>query len=251
MNKKLLGLAGALVAAGGITAGVLLSGEDPIDPNTPIGITEELPYEIQIAERHFEHNGKKIRVVGGKIKRWADVEDNELGRTVEVEKIDKEVMCNVVLEGEPVPMSKFNPEFGDRKVPDIETLKDHMGKASLPVMINCPKNNQKKCLWTWLATGDGCIAALDSKGYIGSSIEEFIKLPEDVKQLLLEVAGTCKDPQDDDYPCHVPYGDPRANIDGVITFPHSWGSGGGPLNFAKAKNGKSVRRYKEKDYRTE
>jgi hypothetical protein len=249
MKKFIIGALSVLaIGAGALFATNMGDEEQPGEPGveTPIDIPK--PSEAVLADKHIDHNGKKIRIIGAKPKDGATVADTDVGRSVEADSLDENALCNIILEGTKTTISALYGEGTDRrKIPDLPDLKNQMGKTSWPVLIGCKKSGDKKCLWNWLAKGQECLAGADSKGYLLSSITEAYKLNTPYKEILLETTGTCTDPELGDHDCVVPFGDPRAKPDAEIFIPHGW-AGLNKLNFHKIKNGKIKLKYKETDY---
>ena len=251
MNKKLLGIVGSLVAAGGITTGVMLSAGEEAAVSGPIPevLVIEKPMEEELADKQIEHNGKKIRIIGAKVKAGASVADTDIGRSVEGE-IEDESLCNIILEGDIVQRKILYPDAGKKKTPNLPDIKDLMGKTSWPVLIGCKKDGDKKCYWNWLVKGQNCIKASESEGYVASSITEVLKLDTAAKRVLLKTTGTCTDPEMGEHTCTVPFDDPKADPEAEVFIPHGW-SGLKLVNFHKVKNGKIKLKYKPEDYKEE
>jgi len=92
----------------------------------------------------------------------------------------------------------------------------NLGKL-LPHKVN---NSQVGDKWLWLVVlaGDDCTKATKTTGYIGKSMEEFLKLPDAQKARFLKVRGQCK-MGTEMIPCEAPWGDKKVNPYGIVYFP--------------------------------
>ena len=250
MKAKKVKIVGAVIFVA-ISAGVYISLDD-VDLQE--GVPEaQKPYERDLAEQYILGTGnKKIRVRRGIVASDAVVEDSEVGRAV-LATITDNVECNVVLEGEAIAGTDlYGVDGPNRSVPDLPDIKDIMGKASWPEpLYRTCDGTPKKCMWCALFKGNDCVTVADSSGYVVSSMEETLKLSTSVKRKLLLQQGICVNSNSITITCWVPFGDPRAIVDGEVRIPCTWGTGVNKLNFSRAKNGKTKKKYKDTDYKTE
>ena len=245
--SSVLGMVGlTAIAAGGVFVGTM--GElDELSIDGGIIAIDEKPLEKEIAVRHLVIDGKKLRVIGGKIKADAEVVEAELGRTVEAEVApDDSIQCSVILRGIEITGDTLYKNGSNKKYPNLPDIKDYMLNVR-PVKIGNSCIG-KDCYWNGMFFGAECLAVAKSSGYVLSSMQEALDQPDEIKKRILMIEGTCETPDKVKYNCQVPYGDPRAKIDGEISMPHVW-AGLDLLNYAKGKSEKAVVRYTTDDYK--
>ncbi len=167
MNGKALGITGlVLVGAAGIILGVGGGG----DLNLTAELVETVkPLEKDMADQHFvTPGGRKVRIVRGTLKVDAEVEDTEVGRSVEAE-VSPNSLCTAIFDAVPIEAKDLykDPMGSKREIPNIPEAKDVMGKASWPVQIggSCNKT-PKKCLWNGMFKGDHCTVLAALPGYV-------------------------------------------------------------------------------------
>lgn len=243
-NKSGPIVTGALIAAGGLAA--ILGGKgDPADIGEQDGgvvVEEAQVREADVAPRAVRTaGGHLVRVVGAQKEEKTTVSNTDLGRVVEAD-IEDGVLCHVLLEGTPTPMSEMvdGMEYVGN-VPGIEGIAQYYGQASWPVMISgsCDQDSGK-CIWSALFRGSACAAVADSEGYLGSTMHEFLKLPESTKRRFLRTRGSI-----DGGTVTVPYGSEHAVRRAPVTVPHGWASRN-DLNYVRAQNGQADLRYNDK-----
>jgi hypothetical protein len=210
MSKGLaIGLGTVVLAAGGITAG-LLSGDVEIGASE--GVILEAQYNIQehqARSRAFRAtNGKHIRVIGVEPEEAATVIDSELGRVVEVPTVPGDALCPVVFH------ANENVVDGLRW-PVLQGVEWGMRPVQLPL-----SKLGKSYVWHAFVKGqDNCEAMAQHGSYLGSTMAELLALPPAFKRRCLVTDGTC-DVEGQTVECTVPWGDPRAIADRPIRFPH-------------------------------
>ena len=209
MSKGLaIGLGAVVLAAGGITAGLLSGDIEGVDLGE--GVTLETQYNIQEHQarpRAFRAaNGKRIRVVGVEPQEESPtVTDTELGRVVDVDSLPADAICPVVFH------ANENVVDGLRW-PVLQGVEWGMRPVSLPL-----SKVGKSYVWYGYVIGqENCEAIMQHGSYLGSTMAELLALPPAFKKRCLVTTGLC-----DATECNVPWGDPAAIPGRKIVFPHS------------------------------
>ena len=212
MNIKVFGIIGVALVGGGIVLGLLKGGETN-GSGTDGGVIAEpvgpVATEAQICDRSVRStSGRLVRVVGVEVEKDSLVVDTAIGKTVTVEQLPPEALCNVV----------FVAQLKDGKIDVPENVSKAFGKASDPVKIG-------NDIYNALLKGEDCRLIGDLSGYLCSTLKDCMALPLEVQAKFLKVKGRCvvtmMDKTKVDADCSVPVGDPRA-IDNVVFFPHGW-----------------------------
>jgi hypothetical protein len=219
MNAKVLGAIGVVLASGGMLVGILDKGGGDVNGTDGGVITEPvgpIATEAQICDKSVRAtSGRLVRVVGVEVAKDALVIDTAIGKTVTVDTVPAEAICNVV----------FQASLKDKKLDVPENVLKAFGKASDPVKIG-------NDIYNALLKGDDCKLIGDLTGYLCSTLKDCMALPLEVQAKFLKVKGRCvvtmMDKTKVDADCSVPVGDPRA-VDNVVFFPHNW-SGREDLN---------------------
>lgn len=160
-----------------------------------------------------------------------------LGDVVEVPTVPANGICNVVVEAPSIDAKVFygDSERASMEVPNIPALKNAFGKASWPVMI--PDSQASgKWLWNVLLRGDDCTKAADDPNFVGSTMREFLTLPDSYKRRLVRTRGTC-DVDGKQVECTVPWGDSRAVPGSRMFVPHGWAGSEHDLNYVGVTSG--------------
>jgi hypothetical protein len=165
----------------------------------------------QMADKSVRSSsGHLVRVVGVEVEKDALVVDTAIGKTVTVEQVPPEALCNVV----------FSAGLKDGKIDVPANVLKAFGKASDPVKIG-------NDIYNALLKGDDCRLIGDLTGYLCSTLKDCKSLPLEVQAKFLKVKGRCEitmpDKSKTTNDCSVPVGDPRA-MDSNVFFPHSWAS---------------------------
>jgi len=189
-------------------------------------------------------NGMFVRVVGAAFDKDAAVtKDTGVGDVVEVQSVNGQVLCNVVIyatainksefykdkDGEPVKMVGTMPN-----VPELDFAEGVRGCYMMPG--SCKAGI---CAWNVLLRGAECRKVGSLPYYVASTIKEIWDMPS-ARARLLVTDGMCG--EDNNIPCTVSLGDPRAIPNRKIRFNHSWAGRWSDLNFRQMRNGKYLER---------
>ena len=230
----------ALLAAGGVA--LALSGGGSKDVGSlDAGVVDEQieAEEADLAPRAVRSGGGRlVRVVGCRGEQAGAVEDTAVGRVVEVDGVDENVRCHVVVDAMPKPYSEVFPDGSEyvRNIPDIPEIgAEDFHRASWPVMISGSCNQAGSCMWSWLLRGDACLKIADLDYYVGSTMQEFLALDQGQQERFLRTRGTCVS-EEGETSCTVSVGDPRADPDAAVVLPHKW-AGRDDLNYVRGVGG--------------
>jgi len=228
MNKNaIVGIVavGVLIAGGtALMTGGLSSGSDGgvIDGGKSDGgistqPTFETPTEAQIVDKSVRSaGGRPVRVSGVSVPRDAKVKDSEIGRTVEVDSISPDSICNVLVETKEKKVKQGVNPINKKAVYSyvIDLPKEINEFVSQPVKVGTN-------IYMIQLKGNSCKAIGDFKGYLGSTMQEFLSLPTEKQKLFLKVMGTC--PVDGGFvDCAVPVGDKKKKDGSKPFFPAQW-----------------------------
>lgn len=237
----------AILAAGG--AAVILSGGENGEEIVPVPEIMEVS-ESQLCPASVRTvNGRLIRITGVAREKDAEVKDTPLGRVVEVASIPDRALCHAVVDARPKNRSQFFPDGNEMVgvIPNIPELKDCYGKASWPVLIggSCLPGPVGSCLWSMLLKGECCRIVADLPQFLGSTLEEFLKLPMADQQRLLRTRGKCVGDQGQEIGCTVNLGDPRSIANSPVFVPSSW-AGRVDLNYVQGEYDNLTGKHKPK-----
>lgn len=203
------------------------------------------PTPAQVADKAVRaQNGMLVRVVGAEFDKSAAVtKDTDLGDVVEVQTIDGRTLCNVVIYATVVNKSEFYKDKDGKlaelagtmpNVPELDFTEGVRGCYMLPGTCEAGI-----CAWNVLLRGEECRKVGGLQHYVASTVKEMWDLPS-VRSRLLVTDGMCGD--DNDIPCAVSVGDPRAIPGRKIRFPHAWAGRWNDLNFKQMQGGKYLER---------
>ena len=257
MNSKgLFGLIAGFGILGGGVAILMNTGGDSITVgNASITTIYEAVTEAQVADKAImASNGKLVHIVGIEASKDAVVEDTDIGRSVTVDAIKENTECSVVFEAKEVTVTL--PSLHGEKSITVKRVDLDLAKyprAALVKMSGTEKDGS--FIWNGLLTGQGCKTIALEPGYLGSSMQEFQKLPDATKARFLRTYGQCIDLDRDGKPskdgkthrCDVAYGDIRATIGEEIFFPHSFAGREHDLGIMPVKSGVVEKRYMTPD----
>ena len=191
--------------------------------------------EIAVATTFVEvRDGKRVRMVGarrvktdGVTSKRLVVADGVEGRGVVVD-VDPNALCHLIVE------AKIRPKVAGRyigNVPDMPGFEGAFGIASWPVLISDSCDGLGVCLWSALFEGKDCVRVAESVYYVGSTMKEFVGLPEGKKARLMRVMG--KDGV-------VQFGDVTAVKGAKAYVPSGWFGASDTLDFVEAVDGVTV-----------
>lgn len=215
MSKGIaLGLGGVILAAGGITAGILAGGgeSEGIDGGVRNAIIAARNIEEhQARPRAFRAaNGKRIRVVGVEpVEAEPTVIDTELGRVVEVSSLPDDALCPAVFHAD-------SKRVRGKPWPDMDGIEWGMRPVRIP-------HSKKLKNFVWFAFVKGqqnCEAIMNHANYLGSTVKELRQLPVPMRRRCLMTYGTCNN-DGQQFECMVPLGDPRVVPGRKKIFPHA------------------------------
>jgi len=244
MSKGVIaGLGAVVLAAGGITAGLLSGDIESITDGGLDGQVQEIEatpiFEHQVLQRGFvAGNGRAVRVVG--VSTGRRIEDVEPGRLVIVDELPDDAICPAVFSA---PLKKVDGEVW----PNTPTMDQYFEKSGFrPVPM--PRSKQgNNYVWHGYVLGQEACESISKYGnFYGSSMKEFLALPMPMQRRFLVTDGTCKNEEGKDYTCKVPVGDKDAIPGAPISFPHSL-AGRVDINFVVAVDGGPVDRYQTPD----
>lgn len=236
------------IGAVGLFAGAVIIGGtkgdgelEPVDGGVIQPVQTEKRIEDIAPVAVVSASGKKVFVVGEARPENPAVTESDLGKVVLKNEVSDSALCNVVFEAKLTrktsPMPHGTHEYDE---PDFAV---DFGRVK-PVMVPSSCNAEKYCIWNVLLHGQECVKAPDLPGYLGSTMNEFLTLPIETQARFLKQYGKCTvnlHGEMREIGCHVPIGDPRAEKDAEVVFPHQF-AGRMDINYmnAKIENGKPV-----------
>ena len=257
MNPKLLGmLAGFGILAGGVVVVSNLGGKDGT-VGEPVARIERLaPTEAEVVDRAVRaSNNKLVHVVGVDVAKDSVVGDTAIGRAVVVDAVKNSSECSVVFEAGEVT-KEITDIHGTGKATITRVDLDPV-KFSRGTFVKRGGEDKVKKTWIWnaLLVGQECKDIALEPGYLGSSMQELLALPEAMKAKILRTYGMCLDVGIDGklnkegktHRCDVPYGDPRAINAEEIFFPHNFSGREHDLGIMPKKNSEVQKRYATPD----
>ena len=186
----------------------------------------EVPTPAQKADKAMRSSdGTLVRVVGAAFDRNAAVtKDTDVGDVVEVQTVNSQVLCNVVIYAAEIDKSEF---YNDAELigtlPNVAELDFADGVRGIHLMWGTCEAGI--CAWNLLLRGQECAKVGALPHYVASTMKEMWDLPS-VRARLLVTDGMCAGES-----CTVPAGDPRAIPGSAIRFPHRWSGRYGDLDF--------------------
>lgn len=258
MNSKLFGLiAGMGILAGGVIVVTNLGGKDDITVGEPtISDARLAPTEAEVVDRAVRaSNDKLVHVVGVDVAKDSVVGDTIIGRAVVVDAVKENSECSVVFEAKEV-IKEITDIHGSGKSTitrvDLDLVKYPRG-TFVKLSGSLDKTTQT-WIWNALLVGQSCKDIALEPGYLGSSMQELLALPDAMKAKILRTYGMCLDVGIDGklnkegktHRCDVPYGDARAVAGEEIFFHHSF-SMRDDLHIMPKKNAEVQKRYQTPD----
>ena len=255
MNLKIFGaLAGLEILAGGVVVVSNLGGKDDKPTgDAGIGIERLAPTEAEVVDRAVRaSNNRLVHVVGVDAAKDAVVGDTDIGRAIIVTEVKDSSECSVVFEA-----GEVSREIGDIRGGKVLVTRVDLDpvKYSRGTFVKFGVEDKVKKTWIWNSQlyGQNCKDIALEPGYLGSSMEELLLLPEVMKARILRTYGMCEIKDKDNKPtgekrrCDLPYGDVRAVAGEEVFFPHNFSGREQDLGIMPKKNAEVQKRYTTPD----